>query len=217
MYQEVSNEKKIDLKKFFELKSIIVYLLSILVGMAKLSSGATPFGVALLGAFADTGFPLIIPLVLISGKTLIAFGTVCFTKFLIASILFIIMKSFIKGNTKTGNAAKILFATAISEIIILLMSETLIYDAVMAAFMSTTTAIFYLIFSEGLPIIIEYDKKKITSHETLMAAGILITIVVSCLGDFSIVGLSLRNILCILIVLYLGWRRGTACGIVSGV
>ena len=217
MYQEVSNEKKINIRKFFELKSIIAYLLSVLVGMVKLSSGATPFGVALLGAFADTGFPLIMPLILIGITTLFAFGPICFAKFLIAAVLFAIMKSFIKGNTKTGNAAKMLFSTAISEIIILVMSETLIYDAVMAAFMSTTTAVFYLIFSEGLPIILNYDKEKITSHETLMAAGILITVVISCLGDFNIVGLSLRNILCILIVLYLGWRRGTACGIISGV
>ena len=217
MYQEVRKEKKLNISKFFELKSMIVYFLSILVGMAKLPSGATPFGLALLGAFADTGFPLIIPLILVGITTGVSFGWTCFVKFIISSIIFVVMKSFIKGNTKTGNAAKILFSTAISETIILLMSETLIYDAVMAAFMSTTTAIFYLIFSEGLPIILEYDKQKITSHETLMAAGILITVVVSCLGNFSVVGLSVRNVICILIVLYLGWRRGATCGIVSGI
>lgn len=217
MYQEVRNEKKLNISKFFELKSIIAYLLSIFIGMTKLPSGATPFGLALLGAFADTGFPLIIPLGLIGLTTGITFGWTCFLKFVISSLIFVAMKSFIKGNTKTGNAAKILFSTAISETIILLISESLIYDAVMAAFMSTTTAIFYLIFSEGLPIILDYDKQKITSHETLMAAGILITVVITCLGNFSILGLSLRNILCILIVLYLGWRRGTACGIISGV
>lgn len=216
MYQEVRNEKKINVRKFFELKSIIVYILSIFIGVAKLPSGATPFGLALLGAFADTGFPLIVPLTLIGITTGIAFGWTSFVKFLISSIIFVAMKSFIKGSTKTGNAAKILFATAISEIIILLMSETLIYDAVMAAFMSTTTAIFYLIFSEGLPIILEYDKQKITSHETLMAAGILITVLVSCFGNLSFFNLSIRNIICVLIVLYLGWRKGTTCGIISG-
>ncbi|MBQ9313476.1 MAG: SpoIIE family protein phosphatase [Clostridia bacterium] len=217
MYQEVRKEKKVNVKKFFELKSIIVYILSILVGVAKLPSGATPFGLALLGAFADTGFPLIIPLVLIGITTGIAFGGTCLLKFIISSLIFVAMKSFIKGNTKIGNAAKILFATAISETIILMLSETLIYDAVMAAFMSTTTAIFYLIFSEGLPIIIDYDKQKITSHETLMASGILITVMVSCLGNFSILNLSIRNIICVFIVLYLGWRRGAPCGIISGV
>lgn len=80
------------------------------------------------------------------------------------------MKSFIKGNTKTGNASKILFSTAISEIIPLVATSTIVFDGVMAAFMSTTAAIFYLVFSEGLPVILDFGKKKIDSHETLMAA-----------------------------------------------
>ena len=210
-------EKRIDIKKFFELKSILIYILSILIGMCKLPSGATPFGLALLGAIADTSYPLIVPIILISGTTLVSFGGVCFVKFIISSFIFIIAKSFIKGNSKIGNAAKILFATAISEIIVLLFSNTIIYDAVMAAFMSATTAVFYLVFSSGLPFIIDFDERKIDSHETLMAAGILITVAVSTLGDFSIGGLSVRSVICILMVLLLGWKRGATVGLISGV
>ena len=193
-------EKRIDIKKFFELKSILIYILSILIGMCKLPSGATPFGLALLGAIADTSYPLIVPIILISGTTLVSFGGVCLVKFIISSFIFIIAKSFIKGNSKIGSTAKILFATAISEIIVLLFSNTIVYDAVMAAFMSATTAVFYLVFSSGLPFIIDFDERKIDSHETLMAAGILITVAVSTLGDFSIGGLSVRSVICILMV-----------------
>lgn len=228
MYQVISNkkncnnnkieeEKKINLKRFFELKSIIIYALSVLVGTCKLSSGATPFGLALLAAITDARFPLIVPLVLISAITGISFGGICLFKFLISSLIFIIMKSFIKENTRIGNAAKVLFATAISETIVLLMSETLIYDAVMAAFMSTTTAIFYLIFSEGLPVVLELRQRKIDSHETLMAAGILIAVAISGIGNAAILGLSIRSIICILVVLLLGWKRGATVGIISGV
>ena len=214
---EVENEKRLDVKKFFELKSIMIYILSILIGTCKLASGATPFGIAFIGAIADVNFPLIAPLVLIAASTGVAFGWTCLAKFLISSIIFIVMKSFIKGDTKTGNAAKILFATAISEVIILLMTETLVYDAVMAAFMSTTTAIFYLIFSEGLPVILDFRNRKIDSHETLMASGILLAVAISTLGDLNLFGLSIRSIICVLIVLMLGWRRGATVGIVSGV
>lgn len=221
MYQEVRNkldeEKKINFKKFFDKKSIVIYLLSIFIGTCKLASGATPFGLALLGAIADSKFPLIIPWILIGASTGISFGWTCFLKFIISSLIFIICKSFLKENTKTGNSAKILFATAISEIIILLSSQTLIYDAVMAAFMSTTTAIFYLVFSEGLPVILEFEKKKIDSHETLMAAGILFAVVISAFGDLNILGLSLRGIVSVLIVLLLGWKRGAVVGVISGV
>lgn len=214
---EVDNEKKLDVKKFFGFKSIIIYILSILIGTCKLSSGATPFGLALIGAIVDVNYPLIVPLALIGLSTGITFGGICFAKFLISSIVFVLMKSFIRGDTKTGNASKILFATAISETIILFFTETLIYDAVMAAFMSVTTAIFYLVFSEGLPVVLEFRDRKIDSHETLMASGILLAVVISAIGDFSILGLSLRSIVCVLIVLMLGWRRGPTVGVVSGV
>ncbi len=221
MYQGIKNkvnyekkeleETKIDLKKFFGIKSILIYIFSILVGTCKLASGATPFGLALLGAIADTGFPLIIPLILIGASTGIAFGGTCLLKFVIASVIFILSRSFIKGNTKTGNMAKILFSTAISEIIILLMSETLIYDAVMAAFMSTTTAVFYIVFSEGLPVILNFRERKIDSYETLLASGILITVLISAFGEIGLFGLTVRGIVYVLIVLLLGWKRGIAC------
>ena len=87
-------ENRIDIKKFFELKSILIYILSILIGMCKLPSGATPFGLALLGAIADTRYPLIVPIILISGTTLVSFGGVCFVKFIISSFIFIIARSF---------------------------------------------------------------------------------------------------------------------------
>lgn len=214
---EVENEKRLDVKKFFSLKSIIIYILSILIGTCKLSSGATPFGLALIGAIVDVNYPLIVPLGLIAISTGVTFGWTCFAKFLISSIVFVLMKSFIRGDTKTGNASKILFSAAISETIILLFTETLVYDAVMAAFMSVTTAIFYLVFSEGLPVILDFKDRKIDSHETLMASGILLAIIISAIGDFSILGLSLRSIICVLIVLMLGWRRGATVGVVSGV
>lgn len=216
-YEDIECEKKLNISKFFELKSIIIYILAILIGTCKLSSGATPFGLALLGAIADTGFPLIIPLILIGISSGIKFGGVCLAKFAIASILFITCKSFVKGNSKFNNVAKMMISTAISEVVILLASQTIIYDGVMAAFMTTTTAIFYLIFSEGLPVILDFANKKIDSHETLMAAGILVTVVLSSVGDFSIFGLSLRSVICIFMIMMLGWRRGMTVGVISGV
>ena len=46
---------------------------------------------------------------------------------------------------------------------------------------------------------------------------ILLSIAISALGEISILGLSIRNILCILIVLILGWKNGILIGTTSGV
>ena len=84
VYQEIKSNKKLNISKFFEIKSIIIYVLSIIMGALKLPSGATPFGVAMIGAMADTGFPLVTPMVIIGITTGIAFGWMCLIKFIIA-------------------------------------------------------------------------------------------------------------------------------------
>ena len=218
-YNKKINEdlKNFNFKKLFNWKSVVVYLLSILMGFSKLSSGATPFSLAFLGAIADNGFPLIAPLLIITLVTGVSLGWTCVAKFLLSSLIFIFLKSFIKGNTKTGNAAKVLFATALSEVIILSASGTMIYDGIMAAFMSTTAAIFYLIFSEGLGVILNINEKRIDSHETLMACGVMVTVAMTALGDMTIFGFSVLTIISVLIVMMLGWLRGMAVGITTGV
>ena len=45
----------------------------------------------------------------------------------------------------------------------------------------------------------------------------LLAIAVSALGDFSIYGFSIRNILSILIVMFLGWKNGILIGTTTGV
>ena len=54
-------------------------------------------------------------------------------------------------------------------------------------------------------------ENKISSYETLIASGILLATVISGLGDIGIFGLSLKGIICVLIVLTLGWKKGIAC------
>lgn len=155
---------------------------------------------------------------LISITTGIAFGGTALVKFLIASISYVIIKAFIKNeNTKIGNAGRVIFATAISEIVGLAMNGVLIYDALMAVYMSITTAIFYMIFSEGLPVIMNIFTKNLFSSEQVIAGGVLITIILSSFSGISILGMTLGGIISVLIVMMLGWRRGAGIGASSGI
>lgn len=45
----------------------------------------------------------------------------------------------------------------------------------------------------------------------------MISIAISAIGDFSIYGLCIKDILCILIVLVLGWKNGILVGATAGV
>lgn len=74
------------------------------------------------------------------------------------------------------NAAKVMFATAIGEVLSLATNQILLYDALIAVYTVIITTIFYIIFSEAMATIYKMEKMKITSSENLMAVGILLTL-----------------------------------------
>lgn len=180
--------------------------------------GATPFGMAIFVAINTSNIPLIIPWILISISTGIVFGKIAVLKFLIASILYVLLKSFIKNeNTKIGNASRIIFSVAISEIVGLAINGMLIYDALMAFYTSVTTAIFYMIFAEGLPVLMNILEKGVYSTEQITSAGVLFTMVLCSFTKFNIFGITLSGVASVLIVLILGWRKGAAVGASTGI
>ena len=121
----------------------------------------------------------------------ICFGGVSALKFIIASLVYMSVKAFVKiENNKTNNAGIIIFSTAISEIVGLAINGILLYDALFAVYTSILTGIFYFIFSEGLPVIYNLTKPKIYSPENLISAGVLFSMAITGLGDVGILGIT---------------------------
>ena len=90
-------------------KNIISYVVSLLVSFCSLSTGTSPFGLAMFGAIETIKVPLLIPFILISLVTVFKFGFVALLKFLLSAVAFVGIKAFIKTeNTKTNNTAKIM-------------------------------------------------------------------------------------------------------------
>lgn len=200
-------------------KNILTYLITIIVSGAKLMTGTTPFGVAAFGAAASNKVPVLIPFIGILLVTLIKFGPLAMLKFIISAVLFIALKAFLnkKEQNKTTDTIKMLVAVAIAESITLFASKTPIYDSVLAIYSAITSAIFYLIFSEGLSTIIDYNKKSVISSEDLLATSVLLTVAISLLGDLSLFGVSIRGILSVLMVMILGWKCGACIGATAGI
>lgn len=215
----IANKFSLDFETLIgNLKNIIVFIISILVSGLKLGTGATPFGMAIFAAINSAGVPLIIPWALISVTTAIVFGGMAVLKFLVASLIYVLAKSFIKNeNTKIGNVGMIIFGVAISEIVGLAVGGMLLYDALMAVYTCITVAIFYMIFSEGLPVIMNVFSKGIYGAEQVTSAGVLLTIILSSFSSFSFFGITICGIVSILIVMLLGWRRGASLGASAGI
>jgi stage II sporulation protein E len=79
------------------------------------------------------------------------------------------------------------------------------------------SVVFYKIFVNSLIVIQDITEKRAFSIEEVIGASLLISIAISALGDAGIFGLTIRNILSILIVMILGWKNGVLVGTTAGV
>ncbi len=222
--ENIGKKPKFDIKEKFtfsalvgNLKNILVFVISVLVSTCKMTSGITPFSLAMLGAIKAINVPLAIPIVLMSIAIKLCFGGTYLLKFLVSAVLFVGIKSFIKlEDTKIGNTCIIMFSSIIAEIVGLSLNGLLLYDSLLAIYSTIVTGIFYLIFAEGLPVIYSYAKPKIYSAESLISAGVLLAVIVCGFGDIGILGITVRGVISILIVMLLGWKRGAAIGAATG-
>lgn len=199
-------------------KNIISYVVSLLVSLCSLSTGTSPFGLAIFGAIETIKVPLLIPFIVISLVTVIKFGFIALLKFALSAVAFVGIKAFIKTeNTKTNNTAKMLISTAIVEGLFLCFSKTLIYDSLLAVYTTITAGVLYLIFSSALPSIANIGEERVSSTEELLSTGILISVIFSSIGNFELLGITLGGIISILTIMILGWKKGPSIGAASGI
>ena len=198
-------------------KNIISYVVSLLVSFCSLSTGTSPFGLAMFGAIETIRVPLLIPFILIGVVTIGCFGFGAFTKFLLSAVLFVLLKAFIKTeNTKINNTAKLMAATAMIEGLWLCFGNTLMYDSLLAVYTTIAVGVFYLIFASALPSIVNFGEERVASTEELLSTGILISVVFSSIGHFEFLGITLGGIINILTIMILGWKKGASIGAASG-
>ena len=211
-------KSKINVRKILgSIKDILIYFLCAFMASTKLISGATPFGIAMFAAINTINVPLIIPFLIIAIITGVFFGNIALLKFVIAGIIYVAIKSFLRlEDTKISNTGIVLFSTIVSEIVGLSINGLLLYDTLFAVYNSIMVGIFYLICAEGIPVLYNIDKAKIYSAESLICMGVIVSVLVSSFGSVGIAGITLRGTISILSVMVLGWKFGNSIGATSG-
>lgn len=231
-YNEEENDNlKINFKeitcRLFSIRNIVIYIISFMISMVSFVPGTSiaiaPFGLALVAAAISTEVPIAIVYLSSLIGTFIKFGGDTGLIYLLTSILFLVTL-LIKRPNKNEYAAeknKIgghLFLSVLAvSLIKMAFNGFLVYDLLVAIVLSVSTYIFYKIFSNSINVISEYGIKKAFSIEEVIGASLLITIAVSALGNFSIFSFSIRNIICIFLILALGFKNGVLVGGVSGI
>ena len=226
--EEVQKEKDyIGLaKKIFTKQNIAVYVISLLVSMVGFGDGAiiAPFGIALASASISRGLPLFMVYITSLIGTGISFGINGLLIYIVSSLLVLLSviitkpkRNAVDANERVKIGGRLALSIFLVQFIYILFTGFYFYDLLTAIMISITTYIFYKIFVNSISVISEFGIKKVFSVEEVIGASLLIAIAVSALGDLSVFSFSLKNIICIFIVLYLGWRNGILVGATSGI
>ena len=223
--ENLHEKKKLNIFTNIISKNIVVlYIVTIMVSTIGMGQDISLFSIAIAGACIGAGIPILGVAVCGLIGNIITFGTTGALNYMLTLLVLIITMFIIKPlyneqnrNEKMKLSLNVFLSIFLVQAIKLLGSGFTIYDGLMTITLALVTTVFYKIFVNSIIVIQEYNERNAFSIEEVMGASLLLAIAVASLGDFSIYGFSVRNVLSILIVLILGWKNGILVGTTSGV
>lgn len=224
-YTGENKTKKLNIfSNVFTKNNILLYIIVFMVSTLAVGQDVSPFSLAVVAACIASGIPILGVAVIGLIGNIIAFGTEGALNYMITLLILIITLFIIKPvyneegrNEKIKIAFNVFLSVFIVNSVKLLITGFTIYDGLVAIMLAVATVIFYKIFVNSLVVVQEFKERKALSIEEVLGASLLLAIAVAAIGDFSIYGFSIRNILSILIVLILGWKNGVLVGTTAGV
>lgn len=210
------------IKENLSKQNIILYLISFMVSTVQFGNGLAPFAIAIIAAMLSNNIPIIITYLLTCIGTFIVFGGSGLLIYILTSLILVAFSIFltpkIDESTNQKNLTPHLIVSCfIVQVLKIMMGPVLIYDVLLAVVYTIVTVIFYKIFLSSVLVIKESKIKKAFSIEEIIGTSLMVAIAVSAFKDITIFNYSVRNILSVFIVLFLGWQNGMLIGATSGV
>ena len=214
------------IKKIFTKQNVAVYILTFLISMVGLGDEViiAPFGIALVASSISRGIPLVMVYLSSLIGTTIKFGLNGLLIYIVCTLLVLLSVMITKPKKKIGDAnerikigGRLAVSVFLVQFIYMIFTNFYFYDLLTSIMISISSYIFYKIFVNSISVINEYEIKKVFSIEEVIGASLLIAIAVSALGNLSVFSYSVKNIVCIFIVLYLGFRNGILVGATGGI
>lgn len=217
------NNKKIELKHLLNINDIVIYILSFLISTVSFNSKFAPFGLAIFAAACSNKIPASFILIATLVGTIVGFGFGEGLSFFIMSLIIIAMILIFRPieeedrNEKIHIGAFVVISIFAVQIVKMLIKGFLLYDLLSNIVYAITTYIFYKIFANSLIVIKNFKINKAFSVEEVMGACLLISIAFCSFSKLTIFGLSLTNILSIMLILFMGWKHGMLIGATTGI
>ncbi len=214
-------------KKFFVKQNIVLYIFSLMISMVSFggssSLGLAPFALAIMAATLSNSIPIGFVYVLTCVGTFVGFGPSGLVNYLITSGVFFVSLFIFKTriqedcNEKRKVGKNLIIASLVVQLAPVLFGTFYLYDLLIGIMQAIVVFIFYKIFVNSITVLRDFNYKKVFSIEELMGASMLVAIALSALTPVHILGFSVKNILCILMVLILGWKNGMLVGATGGI
>ncbi len=207
------------LLEYLNKTNLIIIPGAFLLGRISLLGGLMPFGIALYAATFGLNINRIIISIAIFAGMLTSGATVQLYTAVVAMLLFNALNiPFKKSNGSPLRIGLIAFmGVFIPEILLTYLQGFLMYDIIKSFINAFLIFSLVFVFKNVLEILGNPSRKYSLSNEEILSIAIACALSVGGLGDWNVWGISLKNILCIIIVLVFSFRTGAGNGAAIGV
>jgi len=209
---------KIINRLYFQRNRILLFLTAFLITGSSISA-AVPLGAVFFAASCGAGVPrlmtaaaVMLGALILGPFELLYINAACMLLFFILSIP--LKKTDSKMDIWAAFAAFI--AILVPQLILSGIWGFLLYDVLKSLFCSFISFVFYFIFRFSIPVISGMAGKVTLDGEEAVSAGITAALAVSGFGTLQLFGFSLKNILCVLLVLYYSFKCSAGAGAATG-
>lgn len=206
-------------KVLLEKNNYLIFILAFLLGNSNIGGGNLPLGAIFFNACSQNiGTNYLIAAAVLIGTFMKGSTELIYIN--IACMLLFLGFGFLtrNDNTKLHRKAGILtFAALLTPQLLLAgLHGFLLYDILKAVFISFIGFTAFFIFNYSVPVISGTEKKAILSGEESISTAITGALALFGLGALQIFGFSLRNVLCILVILLFSYKCGVGAGAATG-
>lgn len=221
---ETKKDWKIIIKNMFKPQKLILYIIAFLASMVSIINGQVAFGIAIFAASCSSGAIALPVFVLTLVGTFIGFGKTETLIYLLDVFVFLGLMLTIKPHLQedTRNEKKKLGMHLVSAVFLVqalkIFSASFTIGVVLETILQCIIIyIFYKVFVNSIPVIENFGKTKAFTAEEAIGASLLMSIAICSIGAIEVFGISIRNTLCLFLVLMLAWRNGALIGTTAGV
>ena len=212
------------LKRIFKFQNLLIYIVSFLVSTVSINNGWSIFGISMVAAACGSLVPAGIVVLTTGLGTLLGLGLGEFFNFLETVLVFIALVVIFKPKVSEDERNEVnkvgkhvFFASIIVSIAKCFIGILLKYDLINSLVGSALIYVFYKIFVNAIIVLKDFKEKEAFSIEELIGTSLMLSIAAFAFNGLVVYGFSISNVLCIALILILGWKNGPLLGGTTGI